>query len=114
MNTVINVGQQPGAVYDLESAARYLTDLGLSMLPQELEDLAASQGGPIFYQSGMHRLYPVAELDRWANAELGLASPFDDMPTAEIAFDQACVGAGQHQSQTDERGSSKQRVKEER
>src|SRR5689334_16563031 len=44
---------------------------GLQFAPSTLAKLACIGGGPAFHKAGRWPLYPVVELDRWANARLG-------------------------------------------
>ena len=44
---------------------------GITFAPTTLAKLACVGGGPSFHKAGRWPLYPIAELDRWANARLG-------------------------------------------
>ncbi len=53
-------------------ASRYLEEVhGLHVAPATLAKYATLGGGPCFHRVGRIPLYPVTELDRWAECRLG-------------------------------------------
>jgi hypothetical protein len=60
--------------FDRLATSKYLSDHGLSVAVSTLASWAVHGRGPKFKLLGRKPLYPLAEIDRWANEQLGHAA----------------------------------------
>jgi hypothetical protein len=68
----ITIKGLPGLMLRRPEASRHLlTEWGLSYSANTLARMASDQRGPPYRRLGKHALYPVEELNAWAQGQLG-------------------------------------------